>query len=261
MSDDRLAFASNLARTAGLLAQELRSRPEGLSIATKGPQDFVTAADLAVETLIRKAVAARFPADGVLGEEAGLIRSDGSGCWIVDPIDGTTNYMRGLPDWGVSIGYFDGTALTHGVIFAPDLGLMATGQIGGPALLNGRPMQVSPRLAASDSIVTIGYSGRDDRLAHLALIGRLLDAGCEYRRPGAATIGLLAVASGRLEAYYEAQLHIWDAAAGIVLIRAAGGEVLHAPMSEHLTAPCEVLALNTARSEVVPFLQALHPQD
>jgi myo-inositol-1(or 4)-monophosphatase len=243
MGDTRLEFAEAIARQAGQLAIDLRQHPDGLEIDTKGPQDFVTAADLAVETLIREAIAARFPEDAVLGEEGGL-SGDAAACWIIDPIDGTANYMRGIPDWAVSIGYFDGMELTHGVIFAPDLGALASARNGQPARLNGAQISVSDRSDLDHSLVVLGYSRRVGLSDHLDRIGRLLESGCEYRRQGAATIGLMSVAIGRVEAYYEPSLNAWDAAAGLVIVRAAGGSVSAPAFPDFLQTPGEVMAAN-----------------
>ncbi|WP_372573037.1 inositol monophosphatase family protein [Ruegeria jejuensis] len=243
MPDTRLKFAETLARQAGQLAVDLRQHPDGLAIDTKGPQDFVTAADLAVETLIREAIADAYPDDSVLGEEGGLT-GDAAACWIIDPIDGTANYMRDMPDWAVSIGYFDGADLTHGVIFAPDHRALASARTGQPARLNDAQISVSDRVDFDQSMVVLGYSQRVGLSDHLDRIGRLLESGCEYRRQGAATIGLMSVASGRVEAYYEPSLNVWDAAAGLVLVRAAGGVVEHPDLSRFLLAPGMVLAAN-----------------
>ncbi|MCL6284995.1 inositol monophosphatase [Ruegeria sp. 2012CJ41-6] len=243
MSASRLEFAETIARKAGQLAVDLRQHPDGLVIDTKGPQDFVTAADLAVETLIRAAIAAKYPDDAVLGEEGGLT-GDAAACWIIDPIDGTANYMRGLPDWAISVGYFDGSELTHGVIFAPDLGALASARNGQPALLNGAQISVSDRFDLDQSMVVLGYSRRVGLNDHLDRIGRLLESGCEYRRQGAATIGLMSVATGRVEAYYEPSLNVWDAAAGLMIVRAAGGKFAAPAFPDFLNAPGEVMAAN-----------------
>lgn len=245
MTDTRLDFAIDLARTAGALAQQMREAAGGLDIVPKGPQDFVTAADLAVERLVRDRIAAAFPLDGLLGEEDGLQPpAAGGGLWIVDPIDGTTNFLRGLADWGVSIGYAGPQGLSHGVIFLPDLGELASAAPDQPTLLNNRPARVSQRKTPDQTVVALGTSRREPLSDHLARIGRLRMAGCEYRRAGAATVGLMGVITGRTEAYHEQALHIWDAAAGIVLARMAGGQALHADLPSHLAAPCEVLVWN-----------------
>lgn len=254
MTDPRLAFAGDLAREAGLLAQRLHDHPGGLDVTRKGPQDFVTAADLAVEQLVQDRIAEAFPREGLLGEEGGLrAAAPGAGLWIVDPIDGTTNFLRGLADWGVSIAFADEEGLTHGAIFLPDLDLLATAGPDQPALLNGKPTRVSDRATPDQTVVALGTSDREPLADHLARIGRLRGAGCEYRRAGAATVGLMGVVAGRVEAYHEQALNIWDAAAGLVLVRAAGGQVRHANLRDHLAAPSEVLVWN-GRNSALPRL-------
>lgn len=199
MTDQRLAFAADLAREAGLLAQRLRNEPGGPDVTRKGPQDFVTAADLAVERLVQDRIAEAFPRDGLLGEEGGLrAASPGARLWIVDPVDGTTNFLRGLPDWGVSIALAGQEGLTHGAIFLPDLDLMAIAGPGQPTLLNGGPTFVSDRAEPDQTVVALGTSEREPLAEHLSRIGRLRVAGCEYRRAGAATVGLMGVVAGRV---------------------------------------------------------------
>ena len=254
MTDPRLAFAADLAREAGLLAQRLRDQPGGLEVTRKGPQDFVSAADLAVEQLVQDRIADAFPRDGLLGEEGGLrAAGPGAGLWIVDPIDGTTNFLRGLADWGVSIALAGADGLSHGVIFLPDLDILAIAGPGQPALLNGRPTRVSDRAEPDQTVVALGTSDREPLADHLARIGRLRTAGCEYRRAGAATVGLMGVVAGRVEAYHEEALNIWDAAAGLVLVRAAGGQVVHADLRDHMAEPSEVLVWN-GRNSALPGL-------
>ena len=176
MTDRRLTFAETLAREAGALAQRLRANSDGLVVEAKGLQDFVTAADKAVEALIREGIAQTYPDDPILGEEEGLI-GQGPGCWIIDPIDGTTNFMRGGPEWAISIAYCDGAQITHGVIFAPDLAALVSGSVDTPATLNGAPAQVSTRDAPGDCLIELGFSRRLPTAAHTDLIHRLLEAG------------------------------------------------------------------------------------
>lgn len=257
MTDARLAFATDLAREAGLLAQQMRAAPGGLEIVPKGPQDFVTAADLAVEHLVRDRIAAVFPQDGLLGEEGGLRPAKpGGGLWIVDPIDGTTNFLRGLADWGVSIAFAGDAGLSHGVICLPDPAELCAAGPGHSTTLNGRPARVSTRHTPDQTVVALGTSDREPVADYTARVGRLRQAGCEYRRAGAATVGLMGVICGRTETYHENALNIWDAAAGIVLARGAGGQALHAGLDRHLLAPCEVLVWNGQNPQIASLLYA-----
>ncbi|WP_299757328.1 inositol monophosphatase family protein, partial [uncultured Boseongicola sp.] len=124
MMDERLQAALDMAREAGELAQRMRESPGVLETSNKGPMDLVTAADHAVEALLRERILTFDPGVAILGEEGGL-EGTGKAVWILDPIDGTINFSRGLPDWAVSIACFDGQEITHGVIHAPDLGITA----------------------------------------------------------------------------------------------------------------------------------------
>ncbi|SEK53085.1 inositol monophosphatase family protein [Pacificibacter marinus] len=256
---DRLLFAARTAREAGKLAQTMRKNPNALNIAEKGHQDFVTAADTAVEDLIRLRIREAFGDDAVLGEEGGL-QGTNTHLWIIDPIDGTTNFMRGLPDWAVSIAYCHDGEIVLGVIFAPDLDLMAQGHsgVGGSAQLNGVPMAVSKARAANTALVTVGWSPRTEFSAHAALLGDLIAKGAEYRRPGAATIGLLSVAAGWTDAYVEKHLNVWDAAAGIALIRSAGGTVKMPPLEHYLQHGASLCALCSEEHELSALLQNYH---
>ncbi len=243
MIPSRLGFATALARKAGLLAQEMRGQAQGLAVTSKAPMDFVTNADLAVEALIRERIAQAYPEDAVLGEENGL-EGEGPACWIVDPIDGTTNYARGMGDWGISIAYFDGQNFTHGVIFLPDLNIMATAEAGKGAQLNGKPVRFDQRAGQSGRMLALGYSGRTTAETYSARIARLTAAQIEHRRHGAATVGLVGTLAGWFDGYHEASLNIWDGAAGLLMVQEAGGVTIHGEMKRFLTEPTEVIAHN-----------------
>jgi len=124
MMDDRLQAALDMAHEAGELAKTMRESPGDLETSSKGRMDMVTAADHAVEALLRERILKFEPGIAILGEEGGM-EGAGKAVWILDPIDGTVNFSRGLPDWAISIACFDGTEITHGVIHAPDLSITA----------------------------------------------------------------------------------------------------------------------------------------
>ncbi|MEY8882182.1 inositol monophosphatase [Donghicola sp. XS_ASV15] len=249
MTADRLGFAVSLARKAGALAQSMRDQAGGLDYTIKAPEDYATDADYAVEALIRQRIAETYPEDGVLGEEDGL-QGRVNGCWIVDPIDGTINFSRGMDDWGISIGYFNGTEFELGVIFAPDKNLMASGQAGRGAFVNGKPVTFGQGHPSQTKLISIGYSDRQPMQEYTDRIARIRAAGMDHRRHGAATIGFLGVLSGWFDAYYERALNIWDAAAGLAMIKAAGGVVEHGPFDTFVKEPTRVLAHNGRIPEV-----------
>jgi myo-inositol-1(or 4)-monophosphatase len=250
----RLELATALATEAGILAQQMRETAGTGFVAAKGAQDFVTEADHAVERLIRERVAAAFPGDSVLGEEEGGAQDLGQNCWVVDPIDGTSNYMRGMTGWGVSIGFVQGDEIEFGVISLPDLSLLATAQRGKGAFVNGAPMAVSANDSADASMLSLGRSARAPLGRHLDNIRDLFEAGMEYRREGAAVMGLIGVATGWTEGYFEAHINAWDACAGIVIISEAGGRVEHAPVREFLQHGSRILVTNGRIDGLLPAL-------
>ncbi|MEQ9216066.1 MAG: inositol monophosphatase family protein [Marinovum algicola] len=253
-----MSFAAALAREAGTLARDMRAAHGGLTIDAKGPQDFVTAADLAVESLIRTRLAEHFPQDAIIGEEGGRRGDTSSGeVWIIDPIDGTTNFLRGMPDWAVSIACASASEIVLGVIFAPDLDLLCEGLLSGApvARKNGVPLQVDAGCAAAKALIAVGWSPRTPFADHAAFLERIVAQGGEFRRSGAATIGLIGVASGWVDAYAERELNLWDAAAGIAIIKAAGGTVVAPAFTPELTAPAPFLALARADHELAPLLR------
>lgn len=242
MLDDRLRAAVDMAREAGDLARRMREGPRELTTSTKGPMDLVTAADHAVEALLRERILTFDPGVAILGEEGGL-EGTGKAVWIVDPIDGTVNFSRGLPDWAISIAYFDGTEITHGVIHAPDLGITAFAKRGHGSFLNGRRIVFEDTVPESP-IVALGYSPRGALPDYFARIESLLSSGIEHRRHGAATICFLGVLAGWFDAFFEPALNIWDVAAGLLIVEEAGGEVRHDPLPDFFLRPSNVLARN-----------------
>ncbi|MCC7116211.1 MAG: inositol monophosphatase [Burkholderiales bacterium] len=223
--DRRLAFAVAAAERAGQLALRYASDPAQLGIVAKGLQDVVTIADRAVEEALRHEFAGAFPGDAVLGEEDGL--SPGwdrkAPLWIVDPIDGTANYARRLPLWCVSVGlWYDGDAVA-GVIVNPVARETHAAARGRGATLNGRPIRVSAVTVPTQARIGLGFSYRRPPALHVASVERLLSSHCEYSRLGSGALGMAHVADGRFEGYFEPHINAWDVAAGLVIVREAGG--------------------------------------
>ncbi|MCF6326632.1 MAG: inositol monophosphatase [Devosiaceae bacterium] len=222
----RLEFAKSLALEAGKLAQDMRTKASNGFIKSKGLQDFVTEADREVERLIKTRIAAQYPDDAFLGEEGGS-QGDSTSLWVVDPIDGTANYMRNLPDWAISIAFCQSNVIQIGVIYAPDMGNLAWAKLGDGAYVDDKPIHVSDCSDPAMALIMMGRSSRRPVKNYLNMVAAIFDAGMEYRRNGAATIGLLAVALGRAESYYEAHVNAWDAFAGMLLVTEAGGTSNH----------------------------------
>lgn len=244
-SDARLQFCINIAQQAGTLAKKMRSDAGDAFISEKGHQDFVTRADMAVERFIRQKIAESYPSDAILGEEEGFSGTS-STQWVIDPIDGTANYMRGLPEWAISIACVQDGVITHGVLDLPDLQQTASAQLGCGAFLNSKKMAVSTIKGASSGLILLGYSPRTGVEMHLKFIEGLLNDGWEYRRHGSACFGLFCVAAGWAEAYHEMHLNAWDAFAGMLLVSEAGGTVDCKPISEFLTLGSRLTVTNSA---------------
>ncbi|MDO6591473.1 hypothetical protein DS901_09165 [Loktanella sp. D2R18] len=251
---DYLDATLDMARSAGALAQKMRQHPADMDSTIKGPMDVVTAADIAVENLLRQRITAIDPNAAILGEEGGL--DTHKPCtWIVDPIDGTVNFYRGSSDWAVSIARYNGSALELGVIHAPDLGVTAWAESGKGCYINNVPVRLDNEPTAAP-LVALGTSPRSSLSDYLDRITRLHANGIEHRRNGAATIGFLAVLSGWVDAFHEPLLNIWDVAAGLILLEEAGGVVWHdKPLNDFLQAPSDVLVHNACVPEVDSLLK------
>ena len=229
MSDDalraRFLVAQDAARDASRLALEHFAQLDGLVIESKGRQDFVTEADRAVERLIVERLTAEFPDDAILGEEAGFSAdpTDRRGVWAVDPIDGTSNFVRGRPDWAVSIGLVFDDKAALGIVHVPAHGWQYAACLGQGATRNGAPIGVATDGTLADATIGLGFSYRLPTSVHLGHIENLLGAGIEYRRLGSAAVSLALVADGRFQGYVEGHINSWDVLGGLVLVREAGG--------------------------------------
>ena len=209
---------------AALLAGENLTVRSSLTIAHKSANDYVTDADRSNEELIRSVLLKEWPEDGFLGEEEGEIASQ-SGRWIVDPIDGTTNFIYGLPLYTISIAYEEAGALVLGCVYCPPLKEMFTAVRGHGAYLNGRPIHPRETAVLRDALIGMAFAHRDDAAGArmLRLIPRLRSECSDLRRLGSAALDLCFVACGRYDAFIEPALHIYDIAAGLVILREAGG--------------------------------------
>ena len=226
MHDDgelRLAAAAAVAREAGTLGLRYFRNLEALEVESKGPQDIVSAADRAVEDLVRLRLAALFPDDAVLGEEGGLEGQGREGTWVVDPIDGTWCFLNGIGAWCVALAYVRGGRIEIGVIYDPNAGELFAARAGHGATLDGRPIKVASVTSLTQGTVSVGHSNRVSPEATVAAIDRLLQAGGMFHRHGSGALGLAWTACGRLIGYVEPHMNSWDAVAGLLLIAEAGG--------------------------------------
>ena len=223
--EQRFLAAQAIAREAGQLALRVRAAPETLGIALKGPQDFVTEADRAVERLIRARLEAAFPEDAIIGEEyapTGAV-TENPVIWAIDPIDGTANFAAGRHDWCVSIGAIVAGRPEIGVIHHPALDDLYAARRGRGATRNGTPIAVRDVPSLADATLCLEYSVGTPIDRYLGMLEPLLRAGGEYRRNGSAAISLAQIAAGTLDGFVEITLNVYDVLAGIVLIQEAGG--------------------------------------
>jgi myo-inositol-1(or 4)-monophosphatase len=226
----RAALARTLARKAGALARRYFLHELAFTAEAKGPQDWVSAADLAVESLIRGELARAFPGDAMLGEEAGISGGQMNGrnpaLWAVDPIDGTINFVHGVRYWCVSIAFtLDGTPRI-GVIYDPSLDELFWAVKGEGAWRNDERIAVSSCAALDRALVVAGYVPRHSLDESLRLRVALLGAGAAVKDMGAGALMLAHVAAGRYDAFLEPHMHPWDALAGLLLVDEAGGRTL-----------------------------------
>jgi myo-inositol-1(or 4)-monophosphatase len=229
---DLLALARDIALKAGAFALEARRAGVEVAATKSTPTDIVTAVDRDTEAFIRELILEARPQDGILGEE-GATHAGTSGLdWIVDPIDGTVNFLYGIPAWAISIAVVAGpptpaawTALA-GVVVNPVSGEVFEASAGGGARLGGRDLAVVADVALGQALVGTGFSySAERRRAQAEVLTDLLPRVRDIRRIGAASLDLCAVAAGRLDAYYEIGLNPWDHAAGALIAREAGATI------------------------------------
>jgi myo-inositol-1(or 4)-monophosphatase len=220
----------NVMVQAALKAGKSLSRDFGevqnLQVSVKGPSDFVSQADLKAEKIVHDELMKARPTYGFLGEEGGEEKgTDGSHRWIVDPLDGTTNFLHGIPQFAVSIALERNGEIVAGVIFNPATDELFTAERGGGAFLNDRRLRVAARRVLSDCVIGCGapHLGRGNHGKFLVELRHVMGEVAGIRRFGAAALDLAYVAAGRLDGFWETDLSAWDMAAGLILIREAGG--------------------------------------
>ncbi|MBC2885611.1 inositol monophosphatase family protein [Ochrobactrum sp. CM-21-5] len=235
--ETRLALAGKMAREAGAKALDYFNRRETLVIETKrDPQDVVSIADREVEQLIRDLVADAFPDDGFLGEEYGLNQGSSGYTWVVDPIDGTSPFVNGMPNWCVSIAVLKDGEPVIGVIQAPCFDELYASARGLGATLNGKKLELDNTQTIRNAVTGIGANNYVTPQVVARLVEDLLEAGGTFIRNGSGALMIAYVAAGRLVGYYEPYMHAWDCMAGFCLVKEAGGYVHPFPTDgENLT--------------------------
>lgn len=227
-----LNIALRAARSAGELIVRSTDRLDAISVNEKEAKDYVTEIDKAAEQSIVNALRKAYPNHGILGEEGGLLEGSGDGAdylWIIDPLDGTTNFVRGIPHYAVSIACKYRGRLEHAVVLDPVRQEEFTASRGRGAALNGRRLRVSARKSLDGALLGTGFPFKDGQMdnldSYLKMFRSLVGQTSGLRRAGAASLDLAYVAAGRFDAFWEFGLYEWDMAAGALLIQEAGGLV------------------------------------
>jgi myo-inositol-1(or 4)-monophosphatase len=222
--DMRLEAAIGLVRAAGDLAMHYLPMPGAAQAELKGAQDWLTEADGAVEAFLADQIGELFPEDGFQGEEGGELRP-GQRRWVVDPIDGTSNFARGGTRWCVSLGLIEGTTPLLGVLVAPALGEIYAARRGGGATLNGRAIRAATTTDPRRATIEVGWSPRLPDTDFQGLANNVQASGAMLRAGGSGAMGLADVASGRLDGYIEAHINLWDVAGALPILAEAGALV------------------------------------
>lgn len=246
-----LRVAEAIAREAG--HRVVRAARGEFGVALKSQNDYVTTVDTATEKFVAGALAEAFPDDAIRGEE-GANTGDGQRRWFIDPIDGTTNFVRDVPMYCVSIGLHDGDRWVVGVVYEPNRDELFSGRVGGRPFLNGTPIAVSKTARLEQAVTATGFPPQkasangntsDDYETNLDNFQRVMGVTRAVRRLGSAAIDLAYVACGRLDGFWEYHLNPWDVGAGALLVELAGGRVTTAAAQPYTGFDRSILATNT----------------
>jgi myo-inositol-1(or 4)-monophosphatase len=217
----RLEAGIAMVREAGQLARQAFAAMTPEQIGYKGPQDFLTATDLAVERLLRESIARQFPDDALLGEEQGGRIGDHT--WVMDPIDGTANFARGIPHFCVVLAFVSQRQTQFGIIYDPIHDELFVARQGQGATRNGVPIRVASTADFSVANLELGWNARRPTPLYLQTLTELLALGSNVRRSACGALALAYVACGRTDGYIELHMNPWDCLAGLLLVREAGG--------------------------------------
>ncbi|MBI1175756.1 MAG: inositol monophosphatase [Sideroxydans sp.] len=221
-----LNIAVKAARRAGNLIHRASDNIDHLTVTKKSHADYVSEVDRAAEQVIIETLLGAYPNHAILAEESGT-QGDSEFVWIIDPLDGTTNFLHGYPQYAVSIALMHKGVITQGVVYDPTKNDLFTATRGRGAYLNDRRIRVSKRIELADSLIGTGfpYSSFEHMEAYMAIFRDLMQKTAGLRRPGAASLDLAYTAAGRYDGFFETGLKPWDIAAGCLLITEAGGMV------------------------------------
>ncbi|OGT36353.1 MAG: inositol monophosphatase [Gammaproteobacteria bacterium RIFCSPHIGHO2_12_FULL_37_14] len=248
MREPLINIAVDAARAAENIIIKAFKRLDTIKVSEKKPNDYVTEVDKRVEQEIIHIIRKAYPHHSILGEESGELKGeDNDYQWIIDPIDGTRNFIHGFPHFAISIAVAHKNKLEHGVIYDPLRQELFIASRGKGAQLNDKRMRVSPRTHLNECLLGSGFTFRHaDRInsSPSRILHAMLPACGDIRRAGAATLDLAYVACGRLDGFWESGLNIWDIAAGILLVKEAGGIVSDLNGGESYLKTGDVVAAN-----------------
>jgi myo-inositol-1(or 4)-monophosphatase len=225
---------------------------EQLQVSIKGPGEFVSSADLKAETVLRRELEKARPGYGFLLEEGGAIKGkDEAHRFIIDPLDGTTNFLHGLPHWAISIGLEREGKLIAGLVLDPIKNELFWAEKGLGAYVNDRRLRVSARRDLPDSLIATGipFRGHGDHAKYVRTLSPVMNATSGVRRWGVASLDLAYVAAGRFDGFWEFGLKPWDIAAGVLLVREAGGYVTDLAGGQDVLASDGIIAANSELHE------------
>jgi myo-inositol-1(or 4)-monophosphatase len=248
----RLLIACAVAREAGALQKRRFLDRDKVAFKFKGPQDYLTATDGEVEKLVRAQLLGAFPGDTFLGEEDGGQVSDYT--WVVDPIDGTSNFARGIPYFCVSIAFVLNGEAAIGVIYQPMSDELYAAARGMGATLNGEPMRTAQTATLDRSLIEVGRASRQPQAGYLAMLEKVMGAGMMIRGAGSGALAVANVASGRVDACFETHMYAWDCLAGLVLVEEAGGRINNFLAGEGLVKGNVILAAAPGVAEALSQL-------
>ena len=261
-----LNIAVKAARRAATVINRASMQLDLITVQSKSPNDFVTEVDRLAEQAIIDVLRESFPGHRILaegsGEPAPLDGKDSEYTWIIDPLDGTTNFIHGFPQYAVSIAQTKNGVLEHAVVYDPNTNELFTASRGSGAFLNDRRIRVTRRTRLNDALIGTGFPFRqfDQVDAYLAMFKELTQKTAGIRRPGAASLDLAYVACGRLDGFWEMGLSPWDMAAGVLLIQEAGGLVSDLAGESDFMATGNVVA-GTPKifGQLLPIIQSYRP--
>jgi myo-inositol-1(or 4)-monophosphatase len=249
------------ARRAGRSLKRDLGEIESLQVSLKGPANFVSAADKRAEEMLYTDLNKARPGYGFLGEEGGVrAGSDQSHTWIVDPLDGTTNFLHGIPQFAISIGLKREDTIVAGVIYNPANDELYVAERGKGCFLNDQRLRVAARKQLNSSVIACGlpHIGRGDLELAQRELAAMMPRVAGLRRFGAASLDLAGVAAGRLDGYWERNLQPWDIAAGLLMVREAGGTVSGITGKDDALATGDVVCGNEAiHAELIKVLKAV----